>query len=311
MEAVCISGKEYINILKYFFRFQQYDFILLQKKILPALFTKRIAKKSRLIYDFDDAIYIKESWDPEAGKPVSGRTIRKLNGILSRAALVFAGSEELVSYAKQFSQHVHLVPTALEKQLSEPLALPGSDRVTIGWIGNDVNLFYLSMIDDALFLLQEKYPKLRFAVMCANPPVGLKTRWKFTPWSSAEEKKWLQSIDIGIMPLSDDEWTRGKCAFKLLQYMAVARPVVASDVGANRSTIIDNVNGYLVKNPEEWSGALERLITDARRRLTMGRESFRIFSEAFERSRIQKKIADILHDPERGTTDKSKVPGLS
>ncbi len=311
MEAICISGREYISVLKYFFRFQHYDFILLQKKILPTLLIKRIAKKSRLVYDFDDAIYCKESFQLQSCKPVRTSTIRKLTCILQQASHVFAGSGELVSYAAQFAASVHLVPTALEQQISEAVVLPHSEQVTIGWIGNNVNLFYLSIIDEALLIMQQQYPSVRFAVMCANPPEGFKTQWEFTPWSSATEKSWLQSIDIGIMPLTDDGWSRGKCAFKLLQYMAMAKPVVASDVGANTTAVSNSVNGYLAKTSEEWIQALERLITDRERRNAMGRESLRIFTEQFERRRIQKKIADILHDPEEVAADKSTIPGQS
>ncbi|MEI6847790.1 MAG: glycosyltransferase family 4 protein [Chlorobiaceae bacterium] len=296
LQASCISGKQYINILRFLFKFQDYDYILLQKKILPQLLIKIIARKSMLVYDFDDAIYTRESWLLKKNKPQAKATVNNLNFIIKKAAIVFAGSNDLVNYAKKFNNNIYLIPTALDKQIPDTIITPKSGNVMIGWIGNDVNLFYLAIIDEATFYLQQKYPDIRFALMCGNPPKGLKTQWEFMPWSSATEKTWLQSIDIGIMPLTDDPWTRGKCAFKLLQYMAFAKPVIASDVGANRTTVLDSINGYLVSTPAGWASALEALILDQNKRIAMGRESLRIFNEHFERSHIQQKIADILHE---------------
>ncbi len=294
MQAVCISGKQYLNLLKFLFSFNRYDYILLQKKIVPRLLIGIMTKQTKLIYDFDDALYTRESQELEQNKPPSRRTIKKLNYILKKSTLVFAGSSELAHYAGAYNYNVHIIPTALDKQVAEPMIPPHSDCITIGWIGNDVNLFYLSIIDDATLFLQQKYPCVRFSLLCGNPPKGLVTNWHFTKWSSVTEKSWLQSIDIGIMPLTDDPWSRGKCAFKLLQYMAHGKPVVASDVGANKTTVSHCVNGYLVKTKEEWISALERLILDREKRIRMGQESLKIFVGQFERSRIQQKIADIL-----------------
>ncbi len=296
MHTCCISGKHYINVLRFLFSFHQYDYILLQKKIVPKILIKIMTSHSKLIYDFDDALYTRESRELKQKKPLSDSTINKLKYILKKSSLVFAGSTDLVNYSKTVNDHVHLIPTALGKQISELALPPESDHVTIGWIGNNVNLFYLSIIDDATVYLQQKYPNVRFSLLCGIPPNELKTHWHFTEWSSREEKTWLQSIDIGIMPLTDDMWSRGKCAFKLLQYMAYGKPVVASDVGANKTTVHHSVNGFLASTTEEWISVLEQLVLDRQMRINMGRESLKIFTETFERSRIQQKMADILHE---------------
>jgi glycosyltransferase involved in cell wall biosynthesis len=294
MEAICISGKHSLNLLKYLFAGKQYDYILLQKKIVPAILIKIMTEHSKLIYDFDDALYSRESRELMHRKPLPERTIKNLNYILKKSALVFAGSDELATYSKTLNKNVHLIPTALGRQIAvQPLSLE-SDHISIGWIGNDVNLFYLSIIDNATRYLQQKYPCIRFSLLCGTPPKELQTQWHFTRWTAATEQSWLQSIDIGIMPLTDDPWSRGKCAFKLLQYMAHGKPVVASDVGANKTTVYHKINGYLASTTEEWIAALEQLILNRKMRSTMGCESLKIFTEQFERSRIQQKIADIL-----------------
>jgi glycosyltransferase involved in cell wall biosynthesis len=295
MHAVCISGKQYVNILRLLFTLHKYDYVLLQKKIIPGILIKIITKQSKLVYDFDDALYTRESRELALGKPAPHSTIKKLNYILKKSTLVFAGSPELAHYCETHNSNVHIIPTALDKQIAEPITVPPQfGSITIGWIGNDVNLYYLSIIDDATLYLQQKYPDLRFSLLCGNPPKELKTRWHFTKWSSSAEKSWLNSLDIGIMPLTDDPWSRGKCAFKLLQYMAYGKPVVASNVGANRTAVSDNINGYLANTTEEWISALEQLILDREKRIRMGQKSLEIFTEQFERSRIQLKIADIL-----------------
>lgn len=294
MHTICISGKHYLNVLRFLFKFQHYDYILLQKKIVPKIIVKIMTLHSKLIYDFDDALYTRESHELIHRKPLPHRTINSLKYILKKSACVFAGSPELVAYAETLNKNVHLIPTALGKPLAvQPPSLK-SAHIIIGWIGNDVNLFYLSIIDDATRYLQQKYPHIRFSLLCGNPPKELQTSWHFTEWSSAKEESWLQSIDIGIMPLTDDPWSRGKCAFKLLQYMAHGKPVVASNVGANKTTVSHTINGYLASTSEEWITALEQLIDDRQERIRMGQESLKIFTEQFERSRIQQKIADIL-----------------
>ena len=294
MQAICISGKQYVNILRFLFTFYKYDYILLQKKIVPRLLISIMTKQSKLIFDFDDALYTRESRELEEGKPAPRHTIKKLNYILKKSTLVFAGSPDLASYSETYNDHVSIIPTALDKQIDEPAISPPSDCITIGWIGNDVNLYYLSIIDDATLFLQQKYPAIRFSLLCGNPPMELYTHWHFAKWSPSTEKTWLSSIDIGIMPLTDDPWSRGKCAFKLLQYMAYGKPVVASNVGANRTAVSDSINGYLASTTEEWIAALEQLILDREMRLSMGKESLKIFTEQFERSRIQQNISDIL-----------------
>jgi glycosyltransferase involved in cell wall biosynthesis len=254
-----------------------------------------IARRSKLIYDFDDAMFASKS--PEQNKKEGGNrhTIGKLNYILKKSSIVFAGSTDLVDYAATYNNNVHLMPTGLEAKVSEPVVAAEAGRVTIGWIGNDVNLFYLSAIDEALQVIQNKYPETRFSLMCGKKPEGLKTIWEFEAWSQEAETPWLHSIDIGIMPLTDDPWSRGKCAFKLLQYMSFGKPVVASNVGANRLAVQHAVNGYLASENEEWVKAIEKLIRDRNLRITMGRESLRIFTEQYERSLIQRKIADAIH----------------
>lgn len=298
LHPVTIVGKKYGSKIRLALQSRYYDFVWLQRKTLSPFIINIITSRTRLIYDFDDALYTKQTG--HGGKlkdkhPGSQQTIKRMNHILKKSSLIFAGSKALARYAEIYNPaNVHLLPTSLEKP---DTGVPGNaiqNRVTIGWIGNIGNLPYLDLIDEAAAQVQKKFPGVSFSVMSGKPPENLKTRWNFVPWSAATEHAWLQSIDIGIMPLADDEWSRGKCAFKLLQYMSHQKPVIASAVGANTSTVQHGENGFLATTASEWYRAFETLINSRSLRQRMGKESLHIFETRFERSIIQEKIASIV-----------------
>ncbi len=295
MQTLCISGPGFLNIFRFLSRLKSYDYVLLQKKIIPKAITSFITRRTRLVYDFDDALYTRESGKNDVRKKKRRHIVDNLDFILKHASLVFAGSGELADYANALNGSVYLVPTGLAVHIPEPSPPAEKEKITIGWIGSNINLFYLRIIDEVLYRIQKKYPETRFSLMSGKRPESLKTDWEFATWSPDTEIRWLQTIDIGIMPLANDPWSRGKCAFKLLQYMSFGKPVVASNVGANREAVSNGVNGFLANTDAEWMDAIERLVLDRSLRISMGKESYKIFCERFERSRIQQQIADIIH----------------
>ncbi len=299
MHPVSITGKSYIAKLRLALASKEYDYVWLQRKPLSLFFVALIASRSRLVYDYDDALYARESYLTGLLKPTqpgSKQTVKRLNTILKRSSLVFAGSKALADYAQGYNPvGTFLVPTAFDKVCS-PLSGTGpGGTITIGWIGNNLNLFFLSLIDDATFALQKRYPAVKFSVMSGKQPQGLKTQWDFVPWSKEAEGQWLHSINIGLMPLVDDEWSRGKCAFKLLQYMAHGKPVIASNVGANRAAVLHGVSGYLASSSSEWFTALDSLVSNQELRCSMGEASLKLFLSTYERQIVQERIAVLLH----------------
>lgn len=298
MHPVQITGTSYLEKMSLVMQSSNYDYVWLQRKPLTPFFTRLLAKRSRLLYDYDDALYAIESYrkiKPKPTQPGSEQIISRLNLALKKSSLVFAGSPALADYARKFNpDNTCIIPTAYEKITDEPI-IDKEKPLTIGWIGNTGNLYFLSMIDQATAAIQSRFPHVRFTVMSGNAPQKLKTNWKFVPWSTDAEKGWLQSIDIGVMPLVDDDWSRGKCAFKLLQYMAHGKPVVASAVGANCQAVIDRISGFLATTPDEWIRAMEILISDPERREAMGRESRIHFLASYERQQVQEQMATILH----------------
>ncbi|UWX57856.1 glycosyltransferase family 4 protein [Chlorobaculum sp. MV4-Y] len=300
MQPLRITSKSYPEKLSIALRSGEYDYVWLQRKPLSPLFTSIIARNTNLIYDYDDALYAVESYrktKPKPTQPGSKQTIQRLNMVLKCSSLVFAGSHALSEYASRFNpENTFIIPTAYQKLLEPPSPKATDETVTIGWIGNTGNLYFLSKIDEAAFAIQSRFPDSRFSVMSGKAPEGLKTKWEFVKWSKEGESAWLDSIDIGIMPLEDDEWSRGKCAFKLLQYMAHGKPVVASRVGANIDAVIHGNSGFLAASEKEWEAAFETLVSNPEERLRMGEKSLEHFLSTYEREQVQQRMATILHE---------------
>ena len=289
-----IVGKSFFQRIKLIKEAQNYDFVFLHKKTLSAFFIRMIKNRSKLIFDYDDALYAIESYKkskPKDSQPGSKTMIRRLNNILRQADLVFAGSTALKDYANQFSKHVYLVPTALAKP--DIITQKKDEVITIGWIGNRYNLYFLEQIDDACKRIQNEFNNIKFSVMCDQLPDNTNTNWQFAKWSRDAELDWLNSIDIGLMPLNDDEWSRGKCAFKLIQYMSHKKVVIASNVGENKRAVIDK-SGFLVDTNEDWYTAIKYCIQHADQLTKMGETGYNYFLEQYELSKIQRVMADLF-----------------
>jgi glycosyltransferase involved in cell wall biosynthesis len=226
-----------------------------------------------MIYDFDDAIWLTdkkhESWIERALRWRS-----KVASICKWSYKVSAGNAYLAEYAKRFNENVVINPTTIDTEnVHKAIEKPRStDRIVIGWTGSHSTLKYLKGIEDVLATIERNFPSVIFSVIAdKTPDLNLK-RLEFKPWSLETEVTDLAQFDIGIMPLPDDEWAKGKCGFKALQYMAVEIPTVASPVGVNTSIIDPGINGFLAANSEEWEKLLVLLIENESLRKQLGRE---------------------------------------
>ncbi len=245
----------------------RYDAVLCEHEVFPFLpaaaemiFSKRNA---RFILDYDDAAHCKYD-----GWPV----LRKKIAHLMRAAdTVVAGNSHLASYALQFTSRVSVIPTVVDLA-AYPNHRNGapSSTIRIAWIGTPMTASYLQPLMSALERLQKKHPHVGFRFIGAGniPTNGLRIERR--EWSVTTEAQLLSECDVGIMPLSDTEFTRGKCGLKLIQYMACALPVVASPVGANCEIVEENRNGFLAANAGEWFEKLGALIESADLRKRLG-----------------------------------------
>jgi glycosyltransferase involved in cell wall biosynthesis len=175
----------------------------------------------------------------------------------------------LAGVARHAARDIAILPTSIDVGCYRPTHARADQTPTIAWIGSPENLTYLEILRPALARLSRRYP-LKLRVICSRFPQWDDVDVEQIPWSAASEADSLAGAHIGVMPLSDDEWARGKCAFKLLQYMAAALPCVASPVGANTEAVIDGFNGFHAADADAWESSLEKLIRSAPLRAEQG-----------------------------------------
>lgn len=224
----------------------------------------------RRVFDFDDAIYVRKP--RRLGDPPNESAWRrnKFLATCRSADLVVAGNEVLAAAARPAARQVAVMPTPVNLEDYGPARREADGRFTVVWIGRPENLIYLELARPALARLARHHPELRLRVVCSEFPDWTDVEIERVPWSVQGETRALMTADVGIMPLTDNEWTRGKCAFKLLQYMAASLPCVASPVGANCEAVRDGVTGYLPTDDAGWESAFEQLIASPERRRTFG-----------------------------------------
>jgi glycosyltransferase involved in cell wall biosynthesis len=255
----------------------EYVFVFREAAPLGPPFIEWVIAKilqKKIIYDFDDAIWltdnIKESF---IERKIRWRT--KVGSICKWSYRISCGNEYLCAFARKYNSSVTYLPTTIDTEgLHKPKTIKKTikNKVTIGWTGSHSTLKYLKFIEPTLTKLENEYPQIEILIIANHKPNLNLNSFKFLPWQLETEAEDLAKIDIGIMPLPDDEWTKGKCGFKALQYMALQIPTVASPVGVNTSIIDHGVNGFLASDQNGWLIQLERLILDKELREKIGTE---------------------------------------
>jgi len=248
----------------------------------------------RRIFDVDDAIYVRKP--RRLGDPVGDSLWRrrKFAATCRRADVVAAGNDVLAQIARPAARAVEVLPTSIDVTRYS-LAVPGAGGApTIVWIGSPENLIYLEMIRPALARLTQRHPALKVRVICSLFPDWPEINVESIRWSEASEAAALAAAHIGIMPLTDDEWSRGKCAFKLLQYMAASLPCVASPVGANTEAVIDGVNGFHAATVEDWESRLESLIESPELRARFGAAGLQHVQRRYSMQVYQTRYAELM-----------------
>jgi glycosyltransferase involved in cell wall biosynthesis len=275
-------------------RRMKYDVIWLEKEALPWLPTwMEIARLEGIPYvvDYDDAWF--HRYEGHWLRPLLGH---KIDAVMRVAHTVVAGNDYLARRARQAgARHVEIVPTAidLERYCDLPAA-PVSDDATIGWIGIPLNAHYLTILEPALRAVAADARIKLHVVGAPVPPELAGVPAESFPWSEDSEIARIAAFDIGIMPLHDTPWERGKCAYKLLQVMAAGKPVIASPVGANAQVVRHGVNGFLADTSDEWAEALRTLAADPGLRRRMGAEARRTVEDHYSTALVAPRLAAIL-----------------
>lgn len=251
----------------------QYDAILIHKEAFPFgppwlenALQKRV---SCLIYDMDDAFWTHPPQFHQIGSRF--RDPNRIAKMIGMSDHVLAGNEFLANYATNYNSAVTIFPTVLDTDRYLPRIEAEDEKVTIGWVGRWSSEAYLHKLIPVFQILNQRYANIEFNFVGGMPdsfPPGLPV--KLIPWRLESEIEDLCTFDIGIMPLPDDEYSRGKCGFKLLQYMALGIPAVASPVGVNNHIVREGINGLLAKNEGEWVEKLSQLIESKSNRYEIG-----------------------------------------
>jgi glycosyltransferase involved in cell wall biosynthesis len=247
------------------------DITVLHQIKLSSIEARLFARFShRRMFDVDDAIYVRKPRRLGDLPDESPWRKQKFAATCRWVDVVAAGNDVLAGVARASAKDIVVLPTSIDTAAYEPSFAGPNDAPTIAWIGSPENLIYLEMIRPALARLSRRHPTLKMRVICSEFPEWSDVCVERVAWSSATEAHALAGAHIGVMPLTDDAWSRGKCAFKLLQYMAAALPCVASPVGANTEAVLDGVNGYHASDVDGWERSLEKLIVSQDLRASFG-----------------------------------------
>lgn len=261
----------------------RYDLVWIEKEALPWLPTwleRALLRGMPYVLDFDDAVF--HNYDLHRSALVRRTLGQRLDRLMAHAALVTCGNDYLAQRAQRAgAARVEIVPTVIDLEHYQLFAHTGAAPLVprIVWIGSPSTAKYLRALAAPLAALAERHT-FQLRVIGANvviPGVDVEC----LAWTEATEVAAIAACEVGIMPLDDSPWERGKCGYKLIQYMACGLPVVASPVGVNRDIVSTGVNGYLAGSEAEWVDALAGLLDDVQLRQQMGRAGRKIVEQKY------------------------------
>ncbi len=250
--------------LKLFLTLPRADSLILQKKLLSPFFFNVLKRKcQRIYYDFDDAVWtvhssvLKEKKDEH----VSRKNWKRFQYVCGHSSGVIAGNSFLAGKAEPYNDNITILPTPIDTDKYAPTETPeDNDRFVVGWMGTIANQFYLLDLMNELSSLG-KDAEIQI-ISSKIQPVFDKYRIDFAPWSPEKEVAQLNRFSVGLMPLTDDEYSKGKCGFKLLQYMSCGVVPLASAVGFNTEIITHAKDGFLIRKKSDWRKYLTLLKND-------------------------------------------------
>ncbi len=266
-------------------RLKKFDVVIVYREaqfLGNTFFERKIAKsKVPMIFDFDDAIWLNDTSAANA-KLKWLKKPEKTNKIVQYANVTIVGNKYLKEYALKYSNSVEIIPTCINTDIFKNGKKEVSDTVVIGWTGSLTTLKHLKQAEPVLRELKNKYAnKISFLVIGDIFEPFDTVEAEFVKWNKETEIDDLSKIDIGIMPLPNDEWSMGKCGFKGLQYMSLGKPAVMSPIGVNTEIIEHKVNGFLASTNSEWIEYLSELIESAELRKTIGAKGKETVIEKF------------------------------
>jgi len=281
-------------------RARNFDIVFIYREafMTGSVFFERLLKKSgaRIILDFDDAIWLHTVSEVNRSLQWLKRP-EKVNDIIALSNLVITGNNYLAAYARTYNKNVTVFPSTINLDYYQIPVRPHAvkDTLTIGWSGSHTTIEHFETIIPVLKQLKNKFGnRLKFAVYgdpnYKNEELGIQG----TAWSFDSEVSTIADFDIGIMPLPDDNWSKGKCAMKGLQYMGLQVPAVLAAVGINKDVIEDGVNGFLAADEQQWLTKLTLLIENPELRKQLGAAGRKTVEQKFSSQGLKARYLEIF-----------------
>jgi glycosyltransferase involved in cell wall biosynthesis len=283
-------------------RSRGYDAVLVHRSLSiagPALLETILERVGPpVIFDFDDAIFLEHTTD--ANREWGWLKFpRKTETICRLSDHVVVGNSFLGDYARQFNAKVTIVPTSVDtsryRVRSESHSRNGHSPLVVGWTGSSTSQTYLEWFAPVLRELVSR-AGIEFRVHSNRKPElsGIPFEWR--PWSPESEVEEISQFDVGIMPMPDTDWARGKCAMKALLYMSVGVPAIGSDIGANRDVITNGVNGFLASTKDDWIAQTMMLMSDPSLRDSLAAEGRKTVEKSYSMERSANLFAAVVRD---------------
>jgi len=273
------------------------DVIWLQKELLPfcpAWLEHLFLRRFRVVADYDDATF--HSYDNHKIWLVRFLYGSKIDQIMARSHTVVVGNSYLMARARKAgAKHIQFLPSVIDLDKYSCREYEGEKKTefVIGWIGSPGSQRLLQLILPVMAQLAKTH-NIVLRLVGATTIEYSNLNIEILPWSEEGEVEAIKSFDIGIMPVQDEPFQRGKCGFKLIQYMACAVPVVASPVGFNNDVVKDGINGFLASEPQDWIAAIEKLMDSIELRKKLGFNGRRMVESDFCFDAVKIKLLDIL-----------------
>ena len=248
----------------------RYDLLWIEKELfpnLPAWFERWLTLTGkRYVVDYDDAVFPNDLLNPH---PLKWLIAGKIDSVMRHASMTVCGNDYIAARAAAAgARNICTLPSVIDLERYTCVEPPVRQRIVVGWIGSPSTAPYLTLVLPALRQLAARYPITLRVVGAQFEATGIDVECR--PWTEAAEVQEISDFDIGIMPLFDTQWERGKCGYKLIQYMACGRPVVASPIGINEKIVRAGQTGYLATTTKQWHDALSALCSQRGERSAMG-----------------------------------------
>ncbi len=271
------------------------DIVFIQRKLFhPVDFWYIRRKAKNIVYDFDDAVMYRS---PKSKNPYSFSRRAKFAFMTKRVDLVIAGNEFLKSEVLPYNSNVVIIPTSIDlSHYTLKNDFSQSARITIGWLGSRSSLRFLKNLIPTFENIFKKHSDTQLKIVCSEFLESAHMPTVKKKWSLNEEVEDLKSFDIGVMPLSNDIWSKGKCGLKILQYNSVGVPAVCTPVGVNREIVEDGVSGFWAGNEAQWEDCLLKLIKEKELRKKMGLKGREIVEKNYSLEVSAPRLLSILKE---------------